>query len=29
MQNNGCYAGQGHSMSPMSVPIESPHATFY
>ena len=28
-QNKGYYAVQGHSRSPMSVPIESPYATFY
>ena len=27
-QNNGHYAVQGHSRSPISVPIESSHATF-
>jgi len=29
MQNNGHYAVQGHSRSPISVPVESPFATFY
>jgi len=28
-QNKGHYAVQGHSMSPRSVPIESPYATSY
>jgi len=28
-QNNGCYAVQGHSGSPILVPIESPHVTSY
>jgi len=28
-QNKGYYAVQGHSMSPKSVPIESPYATSY
>ena len=28
-QNKGYYAVQGHSRSPMSVPIESPYATSY
>jgi len=28
-QNKGYYAVQGHSRSPMSVPIERPYATFY
>jgi len=28
-QNNGHYAVQGHSRSPILVPIESPYATFY
>jgi len=27
MQNKVYYAVQGHSRSPMSVPIESPYAT--
>jgi len=29
MQNKGYYAVQGHSTSPMSVPIERPYATSY
>ena len=29
MQNNGHYAVQGHSRSPILVPIESPYATSY
>jgi len=29
MQNNGYYAVQGHSRSPVLVPIESPCATSY
>jgi len=29
LQNNGHYAVQGHSMSPILVAIESPHATSY
>ena len=28
-QNNGHYAAQGHSRSPLSVSIESPYATSY
>jgi len=28
-QNKGYYAVQGHSRSPMSVPIERPYATSY
>jgi len=28
-QNNGHYAVQGHSRSPILVPIESPYATSY
>jgi len=28
MQNNGHYAVQGHSRSPVLIPIESPYATF-
>jgi len=28
-QNKGHYAVQRHSMSPISVPIESSYATFY
>jgi len=28
-QNNGHYAVQGHSRSPLSVPIESPYANSY
>ena len=28
-QNDGYYAAQGHSMSPILVPIESPYATSY
>jgi len=28
-QNNGYYAVQGHSRSPVSVPIERPYATSY
>jgi len=28
-QNNGHYAVQGHSWSPIFVPIESPYATSY
>jgi len=29
MQNKGYYIVQGHSRSPMSVPMERPYATFY
>jgi len=29
MQNNGHYAVQGHSRSPILVPIESPSTTSY
>ena len=29
MQNNGHYAGQDHSRSPILLPIESPYATSY
>jgi len=29
MQNKGYYAIQGHSRSPISVPVESPHVTSY
>jgi len=29
VQNNGRYAVQGHSRSPILVPIESPYATSY
>jgi len=29
MQNNKHYAVQGHSRSPILVPIESPYATSY
>jgi len=29
MQNNGHYAVQGNSRSPILVPIESPYATSY
>jgi len=28
-QNNGHYVVQGHSRSPLSVPMESPYATSY
>jgi len=28
-QNNGHYAVQGHSRSPILVPLEIPYATFY
>jgi len=28
-QNNGHYAVQGHSRSPILAPIESPYATSY
>jgi len=28
-QNSGHYDVQGHSGSPISVPIESPYTTFY
>jgi len=28
-QNKGYYAAEGHSRSPMSVPIESAYATSY
>jgi len=28
-QSNGRYAIQGHSRSPLSIPIESPYATSY
>jgi len=27
MQNNGHYAVRGHSMSPVSIPVESPYAS--
>jgi len=29
MQNKGYYAIQGHSRSPMLVPVDSPYATSY
>jgi len=29
MQNKDYYAVQGHSRTPLSVPIERPYATFY
>jgi len=29
MQNKGYYAVQGHSISPISVPIKSPYVTSY
>jgi len=29
MQNEGYYAIQGHSRSPILEPVESPHAAFY
>jgi len=29
MQNNGHYVVQGHSKSPILVPIESPYMTCY
>jgi len=28
-QSNGHYAAQGHSWSPILVPVESPYATSY